>query len=68
MIADICVKNGQSVDQFNPIVHFRMTDGLSFNLVMPQVAINGPFVTIARSPVKLPWRKPFFWTTGNPIL
>ena len=48
MIADICVKNGQSVDQFNPIVDFRLADGLRFNVVMPQVAINGPFVTIRK--------------------
>lgn len=41
---------GRSVDESNPIVDTRLSDGSRVNVVMPPVALNGPIVTIRRFP------------------
>lgn len=41
---------GRSVNESNPIVDTRLTDGSRVNVVLDPIALNGPIVTIRRFP------------------
>lgn len=41
---------GREVNESNPIVDTRLSDGSRVNVVMPPIALNGPIVTIRRFP------------------
>jgi len=50
IITKFVSRAGRSVNESEPIVDFRLEDGSRVNVVMPPVALGGPFVTIRRFP------------------
>lgn len=50
VIQQIVSKANRRVNEANPIVDVRLSDGSRVNVVLPPVAINGPIVTIRKFP------------------
>lgn len=50
VIQQIVSKVNRMVNEANPIVDVRLTDGSRVNIVLPPVALNGPIVTIRKFP------------------
>lgn len=48
IIQQIVAKANRIVNEANPIVDARLTDGSRVNVIMPPVALNGPIVTIRK--------------------
>lgn len=52
VIQTIVSKVNRTVNESNPIVDARLTDGSRVNVVLPPIALNGPIVTIRKFPEK----------------
>ncbi len=48
IIQQIAAKANRMVNEANPIVDARLTDGSRVNVILPPVALNGPIVTIRK--------------------
>lgn len=48
IIQQIVAKANRIVNEANPIVDARLTDGSRVNIILPPVALNGPIVTIRK--------------------
>ena len=52
VVQSIVSKVNRTVNEANPIVDARLKDGSRVSVVLPPVALNGPFVTIRKFPQK----------------
>lgn len=52
VIQSMVSRSNRSVNEANPIVDFRLSDGSRVNVVLEPAAINGPIVTIRKFPKK----------------
>lgn len=50
VIEKLLENTGRRVDRSSPIVDVRLADGSRVNIIMPPLAINGPYITIRKFP------------------
>lgn len=50
VVQQIVAQSNRIINEANPIVDSRLSDGSRVNIVLPPVAINGPIVTIRKFP------------------